>query len=57
MKEKKQKKIESRKKDHIQLINLNYSTFVNVVCSYCYKQKKNFFSKTKYHLNIFIRYY
>lgn len=34
---------EKKKTDHIQLINLNFSTFVNVVCSYCYKQKRNLF--------------
>lgn len=36
-------RIKKKKTDHIQLISLNFSTFVNVVCSYCYKQKRNLF--------------
>lgn len=42
-KENKTNKNQEKKTDHIQLINLNFSTFVNVVCSYCYKQKRNLF--------------
>lgn len=40
---KKENKNQEKKTDHIQLNNLNFSTFVNVVCSYCYKQKRNLF--------------
>lgn len=44
-KENKTNKNQEKKTVHIQLINLNFSTFVNVVCSYCYKPKKKFIQK------------